>query len=104
VLTPCGGGPTLTASLLRNKSISSDPAAALVRDAPLPLAREAGFCLCGMYHSERIMYVDPGAGSLVLQLILGGIAGALVTLKVFWRRLRARVGKSADAPTNPTEE
>lgn len=27
--------------------MSSDPAAALVRDAPLPPAREAGFCLWG---------------------------------------------------------
>lgn len=43
------------------------------------------------------MYVDPGAGSLLLQLILGGIAGALVTLKLYWRRLRSR-GKSADQP------
>ncbi|HET8775373.1 MAG TPA: hypothetical protein VFP80_16355 [Thermoanaerobaculia bacterium] len=43
------------------------------------------------------MYVDPGAGSLLLQLILGGIAGALVSLKLFWGRLRGR-GKSDDAP------
>jgi hypothetical protein len=40
-------------------------------------------------------YIDPGAGSLVLQLIIGGIASALVTLKLFWRRLRSRaVGSS----------
>ena len=43
------------------------------------------------------MYVDPGAGSLLLQLILGGIAGALVSLKLFWSRLRGR-GKSDAAP------
>ena len=104
MLTPRRSGLTLIASLLRTREVSSDPAVALVRDAPLPLAREAGFCLCAMYHSRRTMYVDPGAGSLVLQLILGGIAGALVTLKVYWRRLRARVGKSADVPTSPTEE
>ena len=44
------------------------------------------------------MYVDPGAGSLLLQLILGGVAGALVSLKLFWRRIRGR-GKS-ETPTN----
>lgn len=72
-----------------------------------------------MYHSPRIMsarriaalslafalaggpsayaYVDPGAGSLVLQLILGGIAGALVTLRLFWNRLRGRGRRERDA-------
>lgn len=68
-----------------------------MRDAPLPSAREAGFSFPARYHSGLIMYVDPGAGSLLLQLILGGIAGALVSLKLFWGRLRGR-GKSDDAP------
>ena len=40
-------------------------------------------------------YIDPGAGSLALQLIIGGIASALVTLKLFWRRLRGRAADSA---------
>lgn len=35
-------------------------------------------------------YVDPGAGSLLLQLIIGGIGGALVAFKLFWGRFRAR--------------
>ena len=64
-----------------------------MRDAPLPSAREAGFSFQARYHAPRIMYVDPGAGSLLLQLILGGVAGALVSLKLFWNRLRGR-GKS----------
>lgn len=44
------------------------------------------------------MYVDPGAGSFLLQLIIGGVAGALISLKLFWHRLRGR-GK-----TPPPEE
>lgn len=47
-----------------------------------------------LVESRRNMYVDPGAGSLLLQLILGGIAGALVTLKLYWNRLRGRGGKT----------
>jgi hypothetical protein len=35
-------------------------------------------------------YVDPGAGSLLLQLIIGGIGGAFVAFKLFWGRFRAR--------------
>lgn len=31
-------------------------------------------------------YLDPGTGSMVLQLLLGGIAGAVVILKLYWRR------------------
>ena len=32
-------------------------------------------------------YLDPGSGSMMLQVIAGGIAAAAVTLKVYWRRL-----------------
>jgi hypothetical protein len=33
------------------------------------------------------IYIDPSAGSLVLQLLLGGLAGAALLLKIFWRKL-----------------
>jgi hypothetical protein len=32
-------------------------------------------------------YIDPGSGSMILQVLLGGIAAAAVALKVFWRRV-----------------
>ncbi len=35
-------------------------------------------------------YLDPGAGSIVLQIILGGLAGVGVAWKLFWHRLRGR--------------
>ena len=31
-------------------------------------------------------YLDPGAGSMLLQLLLGGIAGVIVILKLYWQR------------------
>ena len=34
-------------------------------------------------------YVDPGTGSMLLQVILGGIAAAGVALKLFWHKIRA---------------
>jgi membrane associated rhomboid family serine protease len=34
-------------------------------------------------------YLDPGTGSIVLQLVLGGIVGAVAVLKTYWRRLKA---------------
>ena len=33
------------------------------------------------------MYIDPGAGSMVLQVALGFIAAILVGLKLFWVRI-----------------
>ena len=32
-------------------------------------------------------YLDPTTGSMVLQLLLGGIAGAAVLIRLFWRRI-----------------
>jgi hypothetical protein len=33
-------------------------------------------------------YLDPGTGSMLLQVILGGIAAIGVALKLFWHRIR----------------
>lgn len=38
-----------------------------------------------------LAYIDPGTGSMFLQLILGGVAGALVAGKLFWRKLASLV-------------
>lgn len=32
-------------------------------------------------------YLDPGSGSMLLQLILGGLAGLAVAGKLFWQRI-----------------
>lgn len=42
-------------------------------------------------------YLDPAAGSLVLQLLLGGLAGLAVLLKLYWRRLLSLVGIRKDS-------
>jgi hypothetical protein len=33
-------------------------------------------------------YLDPGSGSMLVQLLLGGVAGAAVILKLGWQRFR----------------
>jgi hypothetical protein len=48
-------------------------------------------------------YLDPGTGSMILQIILGGVAGLLVAGKLYWARLKEFFGfAAADAAT--TEE
>lgn len=39
-------------------------------------------------------YLDPGTGSMLLQVILGGIAAIGVALKLFWHRIRIAIGLS----------
>ena len=33
-------------------------------------------------------YLDPATGSMLLQMIIGGIAGALVMIKLYWTNLK----------------
>jgi len=33
-------------------------------------------------------YLDPGTGSIILQLLLGGVAGGMVVAKLYWHRLK----------------
>jgi hypothetical protein len=37
-------------------------------------------------------YVDPGSGAMLTQLLLGGAAGVIVLLRVYWNRLLALIG------------
>lgn len=37
-------------------------------------------------------YLDPGTGSMLLQVILGGIAAIGVALKLGWHKFRAALG------------
>ena len=32
-------------------------------------------------------YLDPGSGSMILQIIAGGLAAVAVTAKLYWNRL-----------------
>lgn len=37
-------------------------------------------------------YLDPGSGSMLLQLLLGGVAGLAVVVKLYWHRFLALFG------------
>jgi hypothetical protein len=34
-----------------------------------------------------LAYLDPGSGSMILQMIAGGTAAIAVTAKLYWRRM-----------------
>ena len=37
-------------------------------------------------------YIDPNAGSVVLQVVLGGLAGVAVLAKLLWHRISGCLG------------
>ena len=47
-------------------------------------------------------YLDPGTGSMALQLLMGGIVAALATVRLYWDRMRTyftrKNGQSDSAP------
>ncbi len=48
------------------------------------------------------LYLDPGSGSYILQLLLAAILGGMFAIKIYWRRIRAFFNKSK--VTELTEE
>lgn len=52
----------------------------------------------------HLAYIDPASGSMLLQVILGGVAAMAVALKMWWRRvlriLHIRKPED-DAPAEP---
>lgn len=41
------------------------------------------------YPSSAAAYIDPGTGSLVLQMLIAGVLGAAFAVKRFWRTIAA---------------
>ena len=51
----------------------------------------------------KLAYIDPGSGSMILQMILGGLAAAAVFLKMFWHRILVvlRIRKPRETEERP---
>ena len=49
-----------------------------------------------------LAYLDPGSGSMILQIIAGGLAAVAVTAKLYWGRLLTflRIRKPEDEAAN----
>lgn len=37
-------------------------------------------------------YIDPGMGSIIIQVIIGALVGGLVTISRFWRKVKTFFG------------
>ena len=47
---------------------------------------------------KHMMYLDPGSGSFIIQMLLAGALGIGVALRIYWKKIVAffRKGKSDD--------
>ena len=50
-----------------------------------------------------LAYLDPGAGSLILQALAGGVAGLVVFGKIYWARVKRelRFGRDDSSSDEP---
>jgi hypothetical protein len=49
--------------------------------------------ICALLLTPNVWaYLDPGTGSMLLQVVLGGIAAIGVALKIFWHRIKLAMG------------
>jgi hypothetical protein len=63
------------------------------RSASPPFALVITCLLC--FRSEAKAYIDPGAGSVLLQGFLGFMATAFAIIITYWRNVRRLLGKVA---------
>ena len=45
-----------------------------------------GLAVCA---TPAFAYLDPGTGSIILQGVIAAIAGAALTVKLYWRRIKS---------------
>lgn len=46
----------------------------------------------GMSATGALAYLDAGTGSMILQLLLGGAAGLMLAVKLYWYKLLSLLG------------
>ena len=40
---------------------------------------------------EAYAYLDPGSGSVVIQMLIGALAGVGITLKIYWHKIKEKL-------------
>jgi len=55
--------------------------------------------------ASALAYLDPGTGSYILMMLISGVVGAAYAVKLYWKRISARLfGRKDDEPTNQPDE
>ena len=48
--------------------------------------------LLGIATTDAHAYLDPGTGSMILQVLLGGVAGVMLAGKLYWQKFLSLIG------------
>ncbi|HEX2161869.1 MAG TPA: hypothetical protein VHF88_08620 [Thermoleophilaceae bacterium] len=51
-----------------------------------------------------LAYLDPGSGSMILQILAGGVAAVAVTAKLYWSRLLKLLRIRKDDEPTPEQQ
>jgi len=59
-----------------------------------------------MYHFlvMPLLYLDPGSGSFLIQLLMAVLLGAGVAIRMYWAKIKTLFGGKKPEPTQPTDE
>jgi hypothetical protein len=63
-----------------------------------------GALLIVSWEQPAYAYLDPGSGSFMLQVLFGGVAGAVVLFKMYWSGLRKKLGFRHKSTETDTDE
>ena len=63
----------------------------------------AVFTSAGSYLIGIPLYLDPGSGSFLLQLLLAALLGGAFAIKIYWKKIKTLfTGKKVPAEADPT--
>ena len=58
--------------------------------------------LIGINLKPAYAYLDPGTGAMILQIVLGGIAGFFMIARLYWHKIKIKLGiHKPEAETSP---
>jgi hypothetical protein len=55
---------------------------------------EFSFLIIGLFLYQIMGYIDPGSLSAVIAVLIGAIAGAGMTLKLYWFKIKQKITRS----------
>jgi len=45
----------------------------------------------GFFVSNAYAYIDPGSGSMIIQMLIGVLVGLGITLKIYWYKIKEKL-------------
>ena len=48
----------------------------------------------GFFVSDAYAYLDPASGSVMIQLLIGALAGVTISIKIYWYRIKEKLSKN----------